>query len=674
MATWDQTELLAAQTAQKNAANDTSQVVRLVAGPGTGKSFSIEQKIANLLQSGVQAGNIYAVSYTRAAAKDLKLRIEFYCQKQNLLTGTGISTSTLHSLALRLLRTAGVLDTQFPAGPMVLDNWEVKNIFDEEFRHINKLEKKRTADIRGYYEAFWSTGNKAHPSYNPPQNAITQEEQNQFDRFKKPRSTLYSCVLPGEIVQLVVQRATTGTLNPQQLLGISHLIVDEFQDLNPMDLNFIDILTGSGIRLFASGDDDQSIYSFRFGSPNGIRQLPNTYQGCGTHNLAHCFRCTPEVLNSATSLMNSYGDPQRLPKNYVSMYSNSNPNVQGHSFRWIFDTHRAEGKAIASSCESLINAGLPPNDILILVSNKGLQLNTIEQELQKKNIDFESPNQQSLQDTKDGRWIISLLRLINNNDDYVALRTLWSERSGVGMVKTIELADWITNNQQNFKNVFFQNLTLTGLQTPTVKLVNDLRKIITYISGWTSTDLLSTRLTDISTLLTNHAGLTASNVWESAISTLDPSTTLKEVRDFLWADNDEQRQKITEAINDRLQVDNQNVATNTPKVRIMTMHGSKGLSGKVVFIPGLEEQVLPGPNRVGYPGQLQEAARLLYVAITRAKACCILSFAKKRSVHGRMKGHVASQFTNALGGTFQQRTNGLDPTETAQVMTAIGNL
>ncbi|HIE47441.1 TPA: ATP-dependent helicase [Candidatus Bipolaricaulota bacterium] len=85
----------------------------------------------------------------------------------------------------------------------------------------------------------------------------------------------------------------------------------------------------------------------------------------------------------------------------------------------------------------------------------------------------------------------------------------------------------------------------------------------------------------------------------------------------------------------------------------MTMHGAKGLSGQIVFIPGLEEEILPGPWRQPYPGLVLEAARLLYVSITRARAACILSHARTRIVNGRFSRQTASRFCPHLGGYSQ---------------------
>ena len=153
-----------------------------------------------------------------------------------------------------------------------MDDWELENVFDAEFGHA-WIGKERREKIRLEHEAFWSTGQWGPPNYVPAHPAITVAERNQFTAFHGPRTQAYSCVLPGEIVRQCVMQMAAGTLNAVGLLNIEHLVVDEFQDLNPMDLQFVDTMVTQGARVFVTGDDDQSIYSFRFASPAGIQSF-----------------------------------------------------------------------------------------------------------------------------------------------------------------------------------------------------------------------------------------------------------------------------------------------------------------------------------------------------------------------------------------------------------------
>jgi len=210
----------------------------------------------------------------------------------------GVNVSTLHSLALRTLRRADLL-AQYPVDPLVLDDWELTNIFDGEFgcvAHINS--KTRREKIREFHEAFWNTGAYNPANYLPANPPITAGESASFLAFHGPTTQTYSCVLAGEIVRQCVQHMQAGHIDPVALLGIDELIVDEFQDLNPMDLDFVRGIVNAGATTFICGDDDQSIYSFRYATPAGIQTFNQNFPATSSHLLGECFRCMPAVLTA----------------------------------------------------------------------------------------------------------------------------------------------------------------------------------------------------------------------------------------------------------------------------------------------------------------------------------------------------------------------------------------
>lgn len=244
---------------QQQAAHETGAPVLLVAGPGSGKSATIEARVAHLVASGVSGQEIFAVSFTNASARDLSDRV------QQALSAAGVtaarpSVSTLHSLALRSLRRGSLIQT-YPSDPQVLDHWEIRRLIDEEYHVLYGGGIRRTRQIREFHEALISTGVPNPPNYVAPTSPITAAEASAFDAFVRRRRQVYACVLPGEIVREAVTNIATGVLDPVSLLSMAHLIVDEFQDLNPIDIQFINDLIARGAVAFICGDDDQSIYS-----------------------------------------------------------------------------------------------------------------------------------------------------------------------------------------------------------------------------------------------------------------------------------------------------------------------------------------------------------------------------------------------------------------------------
>ena len=399
-----------AQRHQDTAAHDPRSQIRLIAGPGTGKSFAIQERVQWLLSNGVPPDHIYVVSFTRASALDLKRRIQRYCQDKGLHNSEQVSVSTLHSLALRSLRAANLL--AYPVDPCVMDDWEQKLVLDSEFSKVSGHTPGRCKDIRENHEAFWGTGKWLPTNYIPPNPPVTQAERTNYQQFHNPRTQVYSCVLPGEIVRQCVVKMRAGNLNPARLLNIKYLVVDEYQDLNSMDLEFVDKLISSGVCSFVAGDDDQSIYSFRFASPDGIQSFTNRYPNAGNYELRHCFRCTTNIVITAKALMADFSEPNRIPKQLISLYDASVPPVPGMVQRWIFANATYEARAIARSCAKLTKEGIPPRKIMILVSNKRAQLTTIQEELDKEDVEFESPQANPYIDTSVGRFILAILRIV----------------------------------------------------------------------------------------------------------------------------------------------------------------------------------------------------------------------------------------------------------------------
>jgi DNA helicase-2/ATP-dependent DNA helicase PcrA len=645
----------------------------VVAGPGTGKSSAIEERIRWLLSQGVSAAAICVVSFTRASALDLRQRVHAYCVQNTQPAATQVRVTTLHSLALRTLRAAGLL-AAYPADPLVMDGWELENVFDAEFGHASGIGKERREKIRLEHEAFWSTGLWGPPNYVPPNPAITAAERTQFSAFHGPRTQSYACVLPGEIVRRCVTQMAAGTLNAVGLLNLSHLVVDEFQDLNPMDLRFVDEMVRQGARVFVAGDDDQSVYSFRFASPAGIQGFVAKYPLCGQHTLSACFRCTPSILAAGQALIAANPQPNRIPKTCVSLYGGAAPPLTGVTHRWQFRSGVAEARAVTESCRDLIAAGINPRDILVLLSNQRALLAGLGAEFLTAGVAYEPPRAEGFLDSRAGRWVLAAIRIVCDADDYVAHRVLLGLRPGVGIGACNAVTDAVIANNLNYQSIFYQPLPARAFTGRALTALNNARALCAQIQGWQAADTVGQHLAAVTASLTAVFSAADGQAWRTYASALPAGMTLKELRDYLWVDTDEQQSAILQAVMTRLNLPIPAVGVLPPRVRVMTMHGAKGLSGKIVFVPGLEEEILPGPWRRPYPGLVLEAARLLYVSITRARAACIISYAWTRMVHGNFTRQTASRFTANLAGPFAARTAGLTGAQVALIMSEASHL
>jgi DNA helicase-2/ATP-dependent DNA helicase PcrA len=673
-------QISSAQAIQHAAAHDPSPQVRLVAGPGTGKSFAVEERVAWLLSLPVQPANIYVISFTRASSRDLRDRIAGYCSNRGLPNASLVSVTTLHSLALRSLRAAGLL--VYPTDPLVLDDWELDNLHDPEYSSATGFRPGRVAgsppararQVRLEYEAFCGTGQYNPPGYIIPAQPASLAERQHYTTFHGVRTQLYSYVLPGEIVRQCVDRMTAGALNPAELLNMHHLIVDEYQDLNPSDLEFVDILIAFGVAVFVAGDDDQSLYSFRYASPQGIQGFLQRHPSSGHHYLSDCFRSTPNVLAPALDLMGHFAEPTRIPKSLSSLYIAAQPPEYGLAFRWRFTSGALEARAIAESCRDLVLAGLNPREIMVLLSNTRACLPSMLQALQVADVPFDSPRGDSPFDARSARFAFAAIRIACDPNDYVAHRLLLGLFPHVGPTICNLIAQVAITHNLNYRDLFYHPIRPNVFQRREAAALTNARQVCAVLPQWQPSDTIALRSQSLDQLIRPLFGDDAADQFASMLLPLPQDASLLEARDYLWADNDEQRAAIMRAIFNRVALALPPQGFLPLQVRIMTMHGAKGLGATVVFVPALEEQILPGPRRQPYPGLVLEAARLLYVSITRATAACVLSFASSRYMYGNVSHETPSRFNTNLAGAFLPRTSGLNAQEITQVLSTRSNL
>jgi DNA helicase II / ATP-dependent DNA helicase PcrA len=213
------------------------------------------------------------------------------------------------------------------------------------------------------------------------------------------------------------------------------------------------------------------------------------------------------------------------------------------------------------------------------------------------------------------------------------------------------------------------------------------RSLIQQMAGWSLQDTVAARTADIGQLLTTVAFAGSSQVanyqqeWTAFASSLPQGMTLEELLSFLAADDEAGQRQILDGVQERLGETNAGVGAGQKRLRILTMHGAKGLSGKVVFIPSAEQGIMPSFRAIRAAGLLNEQRRLFYVSLTRAKAGCIISHA---ALHSGAEAFLIqrkpqvrlprSQFLNEMSVQSRNRNGGLTAAEVAQIAGDMNNL
>ena len=346
---WDHN--LDAKTPAYQIASSTKQNIRVIAGPGTGKSFAMKRRVARLLENGVEPKSILPVTFTRVAAGDLHRELVSMgvpgCEQMK-----GV---TLHSLSLQMLSRSHVLEATGRI-PRPLNDFETEPLIaDLKAAHGGK---KKVKGLIKAYEAAWARLQHEEPGY------IQSEGDRLFEMDLQSWLNFHRAMLIGEVIPYLYQYLRDNP-TAQEHDEYSHVLVDEFQDLNKAEQGIIDFL-GPNSENCVVGDDDQSIYSFRHAHPSGIREWIDIKPDVGDFTLDECRRCPTTVTKMAASLI-TYNRNRPSGHTIVPRPQNGPGDVQIIQFRGLWN----EVDGVADKIVDMVrNKDIPPGDILVLAPRR----------------------------------------------------------------------------------------------------------------------------------------------------------------------------------------------------------------------------------------------------------------------------------------------------------------
>lgn len=419
--TWDE----GLSEEQKLAASHLGAHACLLAGPGTGKTLSLTKRVLYLVEErGIPPSEILAVTFTRAATAELKKNL-----KQELGEGAELPhISTLHSFALRTI-LQNPTRTALPQPIRIADDYEERWIIQEELRRILGLRKvSEVAQLINQLSADWEqlradAGDWESRFPNP-----------QFLGAWREHRRIYGYTLRAELVYQLKLSFTEGGLELPN--APRYLLVDEYQDLNACDLAVIKCLSEAGAELFGAGDDDQSIYGFRYANPEGIRRFEGDYAPSQLLELTVCKRCDRDILD--LGLFVARQDPRRLEK---PLYCEGEVGP-GIVKILRFPTQAEEADSVATICRWLIERqDVQLEEILVLfrtdryrrfsdpirvaLESREIRVATVANPLEPLNCPKGDDGRRRIH----GRYFLCLLRLLTNRDDHLGWRTILQLRA-----------------------------------------------------------------------------------------------------------------------------------------------------------------------------------------------------------------------------------------------------
>lgn len=594
--------------------------VRVVAGPGTGKSYAIKRRVARLLESGIAPNLILPVTFTRVAAQDLHRELV----NMGVPGCNALSAHTLHSLALRMLTRNHVLAATSRI-PRPLNDFEIEAmVCDLMAAHGGK---RTVIDLKQAYEAAWTRLNHQMPGYAPsPAEAAFQHDLLEWLRF-------HEVMLIGEVIPEVYRYLSSNPGAPERA-EFSHILVDEFQDLNKAEQAIIELLSGAA-DVCIVGDDDQSIYSFKHAHPDGIRDWLLANVGADDLNLVDCQRCPTRIVDMANALI-AHNAHRPLPRPLVPLAA------KGPGFVSIlqYPNLNREVAGVVAMIQKKVAAGTSPGDILVLAQSRAVGT-PIYEALLAGGIPAQSEYSESELEKEAAQYSFALLKLFANQNDRVALRWLIGRNghnfhaTGYKRVRdhceATGLSPWQVLSQLNEGTL---SIAYTG-------------RIVAYFDALVAHLCALAALPDLATVVdalfpAGQADTRELRQIATGLIAADPTIDAQSLVGELVA-------AITQS----------EIPIDIQEVRVMSLHKSKGLSSPVTIIAGCVNGLLPrAPKRTLTPLERQhhdeEQRRLFFVGITRVKAdpangkpgTLILTYSKEMPLATAMNAGITPAYVN----------------------------
>ncbi|MBE6155540.1 MAG: ATP-dependent DNA helicase PcrA [Firmicutes bacterium] len=606
---------------QYQAATHINGPCLVIAGAGSGKTKVLTTRIANLISSGIKSSNILAITFTNKAANEMRQRVE------NLIGTHYAFVGTFHSFGLRIIKeNYDILNLS--KNFTIIDTEDVSSI-------IKKILKDMALDPKDYSPAFirnkisfiknnMLSDAEIEKFLTMPAEKVAAKVYWEYEKILKRNNTIDFDDLLKKPVELFTHHSDILEHYQEKY---PYILIDEYQDTNEVQYKMVKLLSKKYHNLFVVGDPSQSIYAFRGANFQNILNFEKDYADCKVIKLPQNYRSTQTILSAANDVIKH--NSQRKD---IDLFSELGQGVKIKYVRSFND--EAEVSRVASEIQDLINHGYQKKDIAVFYRTNA-QSRGIEDKMVKENIPYKVYGSYYFYKRKEIKDLLAYLKLIANHDDDISLKRVINEPKRKIGEKTIENLE----NLANVSNCSIFDVIDSGKELEFKNLILELTRL--------SEELSLTELIDKILELTKIKEL-----YEKE-KTLESDLRIENLMEFKSVT--ENFEKVTGSVNlnDFLEevslvADAAEYTKDSDAVTLMTIHSAKGLEFKVVFIIGLEENILPHSNSIYEEGGLEEERRLMYVAITRAKERLYLLNAQKRMLYGKLTANMPSRFISEI--------------------------
>lgn len=583
---------------QKEAVIDESKHLRIIAGAGSGKTRVLTMRIAYLIeQKHINPKNVLAITFTNKAANEMKNRISEMLGE----AGDGAFISTIHSLCVRILKEEiGVFG--YPKNFTIVDADDQKTILKEAYKEFN-IDKKDLS----YGSALDYIANCKYEelSYEKAMDQAYGEKKlvdkaNVYKYYDERLKSLYALDFDDLILFTVRLFKLHKDILKKWSSKFIYIHVDEFQDIDKTQYELIKLLSSTHDNVYVVGDPDQTIYTWRGADVNIIVNFDKDFKNTKTIILNQNYRSTNNILEGANSLIKY--NKSRVPKDLFSENGDGDKIVHK-----TLPDETSEAYYIVSCIQSLLKQGYEYNDIAILYRS-----NYLSREVEKVFIENRIPyviyGGIRFYERMEVKDILSYLRLIVTGDDLAFQRVINQPKRGIGQKSIDTIFSLAKENNISMYEVVKQGLF--------AKNQSVLESFVDMVERWKSS-LDGKPLEEVLTDVFEQSG------YRSMLEKENETERIENVKSLIDDIKDYQETYPGSTLADYLSMislytDKANT-DGSASVSLMTIHASKGLEFKVVFVVGLSEGIFPSERTMLEQKGVEEERRLAYVAYTRAK-------------------------------------------------------
>ena len=626
----------------------------VIAGAGSGKTRVLTYRIAHLMQQGVDAFSILALTFTNKASREMKARIAELVgdgEAKNLWMGT------FHSVFARILRQEAD-KLGFPRDFTIYDTQDSNRLIASIIKEMS-LDKDiyKFKQIRNRISSFKNSLITVKAYHNNPdlQEADSMSRRPRLGEIYK--EYVERCFKAGamDFDDLLLKTNELLNIHPQVLAKYQdrfrYILVDEYQDTNHSQYLIVRALSDKFQNICVVGDDAQSIYGFRGANINNILNFQKDYQDVKLYRLEQNYRSTKNIVNAANSII-SHNKNKIEKVVWTGNEEGSKIKVQ----RCITDAD--EGREVASQIFEFKMQEQRQNKEFAILYRTNAQSRAIEDALRKRDIPYRIYGGLSFYQRKEIKDLLAYLRLIINPKDEESLkRVINYPARGIGQATLDKLIIGAKNHSfslfETLQNASELNLSLNA---------GTLKKLEGFVNLILSLQIENQKSNafEIAEIVTKKSGLVLELKKDGTPEGVSKVENIEEllngIRDFVEGQREiaDATGNLSEFLEDvALATDFDNEKeSDLDFVYLMTIHLSKGLEFPVVFIVGLEEDLFPSALSLSSRSELEEERRLFYVAMTRAEQKAVLTYTLSRYRWGKLVDAEPSRFIEEIDDQY----------------------